>query len=136
MMARALSNRGSTAGASSCRGELSRQSWARLIGALVTLQVGGGFLPSIAQNAPNAQNGPSPNQPLAINGAVPPVPSPCRLVVPPDQAVLQPMKILPEQVALKNRLGCLSPGDAVYGPDGCPVRLCGKGEGAFQLPPP
>lgn len=136
MMARALSNRVSTPGASSCRGGLSRQRWGRLFAALVSLQVGGGFLPCVAQNAPNAQNGTSPNQPLAINGAVPLVPSPCKLVVPAEQAVLQPMKILPEQVALKNRLGCLSPEDAVYGPDGCPARLCGKGEGAFQLPPP
>jgi hypothetical protein len=135
MMARGLSNRVATSGAASsnCRGGLRRWRWGRLVGALLTLQVGGGFLPGVAQNA---QDGGSPNQPLAINGAVPPVPSPCRLVVPPDQAVLQPMKILPEQVALKNRLGCLSPSDAVYGPDGCPARLCGKGEGAFQLPPP
>lgn len=83
-----------------------------------------------------AQEVSSPNQPLAINGPAALVPSPCRLVVPKSEAVLQPMKIQPQQVPLKNRLGCLSPADAVYGPDGCPIRLCGKGEGAFQLPLP
>lgn len=99
----------------------------------MALLVGAGALPGVAQES---QAGSSPNQPLAINGAVPLVPSPCRLVVPADQAVLQPMKIRPEQVPLKNRLGCLSPADAIYGADGCPVRLCGRGEGAFQLPLP
>ncbi len=80
--------------------------------------------------------GPSPNQPLAIDGPGVLVPSPCRLVVPAGQAVLQPMKIRPEQVPLKNRLGCLSPADAVHGPNGCPVRLCGAGQGALPLTPP
>lgn len=79
---------------------------------------------------------PSPNQPLAIDGPGALVPSPCNLVVPADQAVLQPRKIRPEEVPLKNRLGCLSPADAVYGPDGCPVRLCGPGQGAFPLTAP
>ena len=83
----------------------------------------------------SAQELSSPNQPLAISGPEALVPAPCKLVVSADPAVLQPMKILPEQVPLKNRLGCLSPADAVYGPDGCPVRLCGKNQGAFQLPP-
>jgi hypothetical protein len=86
--------------------------------------------------AASAQELSSPNQPLAISGPEALVPSPCRLVVPADQAVLQPMRIRPEQVPLKNRLGCLSPADALYGADGCPIRLCGKNEGAFQLPPP
>jgi hypothetical protein len=86
--------------------------------------------------AASAQETTSPNQPLAIDGPAALVPSPCRLVVPQSQAVLQPMKIKPEQVPLKNRLGCLSPADAIYGADGCPVKLCGKGEGAFQLPLP
>ena len=64
------------------------------------------------------------------------VPSPCRLVVPPGQSVLQPLKIRPDQVPLKNRLGCLSPADALYGPDGCPLRLCGPTKGVFPLTPP
>ena len=103
-----------------------------LLTLMAPLVVMGGAAPLAAP----AQELSSPNQPLAINGPEALVPSPCRLVVPADQAVLQPMKIRPEQVPLKNRLGCLSPADAVYGPDGCPVRLCGKNEGAFQLPPP
>jgi hypothetical protein len=98
--------------------------------ALVLLVVAAGSLEGWAQEPSSA------NQPLAIDGPAALVPSPCRLVVPQSDAVLQPMKIRPEQVPLKNRLGCLSPADAVYGSDGCPVRLCGKGEGAFQLPPP
>jgi hypothetical protein len=83
-----------------------------------------------------AQVSPSANQPLAIDGAAALVTSPCRLVVPPGQSVLQPLKIRPDQVPLKNRLGCLSPADAVYGPDGCPVRLCGPTKGVFPLTPP
>ena len=109
-------------------------SWRRVrcsLALLIPMVVMGGELPPAL-----AQELFSPNQPLAIDGSAALVPSPCKLVVPPDQAVLQPMKIRPEQVTLKNRLGCLSPADAHYGPDGCPVRLCGKGEGAFQLPPP
>lgn len=105
--------------------------WPSLIGALLVV-----VAPLAAPPAGSAQELSSPNQPLAISGPEALVPSPCKLVVPADQAVLQPMKIRPEQVPLKNRLGCLSPADAVYGPDGCPVRLCGKNEGAFQLPPP
>jgi hypothetical protein len=93
-------------------------------------------LGDVVSLAASAQELASPNQPLAISGPEALVPSPCKLVVPADQAVLQPMKIRPEQVPLKNRLGCLSPADALYGADGCPIRLCGKNEGAFQLPPP
>lgn len=49
---------------------------------------------------------------------------PCPLVVPSDQAELQPLRLHPSQVALKNSLSCLSPTDAVYGANGCPLRLC------------
>ncbi|MFN9622804.1 MAG: hypothetical protein ACK587_08235 [Cyanobacteriota bacterium] len=83
-----------------------------------------------------AQELPSANQPLAIDGDAALVPSSCPLVVPPGQSVLQPLKIRPDQVPLKNRLGCLSPADALYGPDGCPVRLCGPTQGVFPLTPP
>jgi hypothetical protein len=55
-------------------------------------------------------------------------------VVPPDQSVLQPRKISPEQVKAKNGMGCLSPADAIYGPNGCPLRLCGPDAGVIQLP--
>ncbi|MFM1799661.1 MAG: hypothetical protein RLZZ117_1939 [Cyanobacteriota bacterium] len=84
----------------------------------------------------SAQASPSPNQPLAIGGEAALVPSACKLVVPLSQSVLQPLQIRPDQVPLKNRLGCLSPADALYGPDGCPIRLCGPSQGAFPLPPP
>ena len=55
-------------------------------------------------------------------------------MVPPDQSVLQPRKISPEQVKAKNGMGCLSPADAIYGPNGCPLRLCGPDAGVIQLP--
>ena len=57
-----------------------------------------------------------------------------RLASPAGQSYLQPMRILPDQVSAKNQLGCLSPADAVYGPDGCPLRFCGGSAGAFPLP--
>jgi hypothetical protein len=77
---------------------------------------------------PNAQ------QREAIGGPRPPLP-PCPLLVPRRFFVLQPLRIRPEEVAWKNRLGCLSAADAIYGPDGCPKRLCGKaGEGPIRLP--
>ncbi|SBO42483.1 hypothetical protein [Cyanobium sp. NIES-981] len=60
----------------------------------------------------------------------------CPLLVPASQRDLQPKRLPPEQVAGKNRRGCLSPFDAVYGPDGCPQRLCGPEAGVIQLPLP
>ena len=60
----------------------------------------------------------------------------CPLIVPASQAELQPLRIRPSQVAGKNARGCLSPADAIYGPDGCPQRLCGGNAGVIQLPPP
>ena len=98
--------------------------------ALATLVVGA------ATGDAAAQGSSSPNQPLAIDGPAALTPSACKLVVPQSEAVLQPMKIRPDQVPLKNRLGCLSPADAVYGPDGCPIRLCGPTKGAFPLGAP
>ena len=74
---------------------------------------------------------PSPNQPLAIDGMEPP---PCRLLVPRSQAVLQPLRIQPSQVAGKNAMGCLSPADAsVYGADGCPRKLCQAPQGTVPV---
>lgn len=75
-----------------------------------------------------------PVQPQAISGPRPPIP-PCPLIVPVRLAALQPLHIPPVQVPLKNRFGCLSPADAIYGPDGCPRRLCGTSKG-FQIPLP
>lgn len=94
------------------------------------------LLAALGRGASLAQESPSPNQPLAIDGEAALVPAPCKLVVPPGQSVLQPLKIRPDQVPLKNRLGCLSPADALYGPDGCPLKLCGPRKGAFSLTMP
>ncbi|MBM5826420.1 MAG: hypothetical protein FJ054_13970 [Cyanobacteria bacterium M_surface_10_m2_119] len=49
---------------------------------------------------------------------------------------VQPLRIQPGQVPRKNARGCLSPADAVYGPDGCPRQLCGADAGVIQLPVP
>lgn len=56
------------------------------------------------------------------------------LAAPSNQALMQPMRIKPQQVKAKNAMGCLSPTDAVYGPDGCPLRFCGDQSGVFPLP--
>jgi hypothetical protein len=32
-------------------------------------------------------------------------------------------------------MGCLSAADAIYGKDGCPIKLCAEASGSFQLPP-
>jgi hypothetical protein len=58
------------------------------------------------------------------------------LIVPVKDYALQPLHIAPAQVPLKNSFGCLSAADAVYGPDGCPKRLCGKGGATQILLPP
>lgn len=78
---------------------------------------------------------PNPNQPYAIDkgGLLPP---PCPLIVPPQLPALQPIRIQPSQVAAKNRMGCLSAADAIYGPDGCPQRLCPASSGAFPADKP
>jgi len=48
---------------------------------------------------------------------------------------VQPLRIQPGQVPRKNARGCLSPADAaVYGPDGCPVKLCHAPQGTMPLP--
>ena len=61
---------------------------------------------------------------------------PCPLVVPASQKLLQPRRIQPNQVQAKNAMGCLSPADAFYGADGCPLRMCGAEAGVIQLPAP
>lgn len=78
---------------------------------------------------------PSPNQPEAIR-ARGLSPAPCPLIVPKQEAALQPLRIWPDQVKGKNAMGCLSPADAsLYGPDGCPLKLCTISEGTMTLPP-
>ncbi|MEB3200477.1 MAG: hypothetical protein VKK62_08125 [Synechococcaceae cyanobacterium] len=86
-----------------------------------------------ALTVPQTPAPPNPNQPYAINrqGLLPP---PCPLIVPPQLPALQPIRIQPSQVAIKNRIGCLSAADAYYGPDGCPLRLCPAGSGAMSMP--
>jgi hypothetical protein len=59
----------------------------------------------------------------------------CPLVVSASNSELQPKRIQPSQVAGKNAGGCLSPSDAIYGPDGCPLKLCGANAGVIPLPP-
>ena len=58
----------------------------------------------------------------------------CPLAVPPSQKLFQPRSIQPNQVQAKNAMGCLSPADAVYGADGCPLRICGAEAGVIELP--
>lgn len=60
----------------------------------------------------------------------------CPLVVAQKNSDLQPRRIPPSQVAGKNAGGCLSPSDAIYGPDGCPLKLCGANAGVIPLPTP
>jgi len=58
----------------------------------------------------------------------------CPLLVAPSNSEFQPKRIQPSQVAAKNAAGCLSPADAIYGPDGCPRKLCGANSGVIPLP--
>ena len=86
----------------------------------------------VAAAAPAGAQSPSPNQPQAI-----PAPPglnlpPCPRLGPPN--TIQPLRIQPRQVAAKNRMGCLSAEDAVYGPDGCPIRFCGAATPRLALP--
>lgn len=99
-----------------------RRWWALALGCLCL---------GLAGTAAHAQQ-PSPNQPMAIEG----LPAePCPLLVPGSDRALQPLRIQPSQVARKNAVGCLSPADAaVYGPDGCPVKLCHPPQGTVPLP--
>jgi hypothetical protein len=89
------------------------------------------LLPNHGQRFNPASGG----QPQAITGPRPPIP-PCALIVPVRDAPLQPLHLHPAQVPLKNSFGCLSPGDAIYGADGCPKRLCGNTRGnQISIPP-
>jgi hypothetical protein len=106
----------------------SAELLAGLLAGMIPLALPLAVQPALAQ-------GLSPNQPLAID-ASPGLPPPaCRLVVPRSDAVLQPLRIHPAQVAQKNSFGCLSAADARYGPDGCPSQLCGQKHG-YQVPLP
>jgi hypothetical protein len=58
----------------------------------------------------------------------------CPLIVPGNNWSAQPLRITPAEVPAKNKLGCISPNDAIYGKDGCPLRLCGANQGVVPLP--
>ncbi len=97
--------------------------------------LGLGLLTGVLLHTPQGRAQPlSPNQPEAIRvRGIPPLP--CPLLVPAQDAALQPLRIAPSQVAMKNSMGCLSPTDAsTYGPDGCPVKLCKLPQGTVPLP--
>jgi len=83
-------------------------------------------LPGPAEGSALAQAG-TPGQGLGQvmdNGIVPRLGSSCPLVVPSQVSFLQPKRLKPAEVKAKNAAGCLSAADAIYGPDGCPLRLC------------
>ena len=61
---------------------------------------------------------------LMDDGIVPRKGTSCPLVVPSQVSFLQPKRLKPEEVKAKNAAGCLSPADAIYGADGCPLKLC------------
>jgi hypothetical protein len=80
---------------------------------------------------------------LIRGGGTPAVFKPGQLVLPASSCPaivnmaagdIQPMRLPANEVAAKNKLGCLSPNDAIYGPDGCPTRLCSQNQGAVPLP--
>ena len=102
-------------------------------------------LPALLVGTPVAiaQNSNDPALKLIKGGGTPAVfggqnqplpPSSCPAIVNIAAGDVQPLRIAPGVVAAKNKLGCLSPNDAVYGSDGCPIRLCGVGKGLVPLP--
>ncbi len=129
-------------------GGLGRPSGALLPAALLAALLGLAGSASDAQAAPAPAPGLAPSLPdgsAIIPGSTPaaidpsswrPGGSRCPLIVKPVNAVFQPLPIKPSQVAAKARAGCLSPGDAIYGPDGCPIRFCGDSGGVIGLPAP
>jgi hypothetical protein len=119
-------------GRSAERSHLGRGRW----GGVQTLTAAGSLAAFVtfAAQAPSIAQAPSPNQPEAIperRGLTLP---PCPWIGPPG--TIQPLRIQPRQVGAKNARGCLSAEDAVYGPDGCPVRFCGTRTPRLQLPAP
>ena len=66
---------------------------------------------------------------LLLAQAMPGVtPRGCPWLVSKTSYLYQPTKLAPQQVAEKNARGCLSEMDAIYGPDGCPLRFCHRSE--------
>ncbi|MCX5944232.1 MAG: hypothetical protein NTZ53_02755 [Cyanobacteria bacterium] len=123
----------------------ARQDWLQLGPALVTLgsalvlpafaapasaqvsprlvAVQAQLAPPVAANGSGTLPGASLVQ-VMDNGIVPRKGSSCPLVVPSQVDFLQPKRLKPEEVKAKNAAGCLSPADAIYGADGCPLKLC------------
>jgi len=58
----------------------------------------------------------------------------CPAIVNKAAGDVEPLRISSSEVALKNRMGCLSPNDAIYGADGCPLKLCSPSSGVVPLP--
>lgn len=57
------------------------------------------------------------------------LPRSCPALLPSYEHFLEPMPLRPQDVPAKNAKGCLSPSDAIYGPDGCPKKLCPQPKG-------
>jgi hypothetical protein len=57
------------------------------------------------------------------------LPRSCPALLPSYESFLEPMPLRPQDVPAKNAKGCLSPSDAIYGPDGCPKKLCPQPKG-------
>jgi hypothetical protein len=98
--------------------DLRQRVWVLLLGPVVVAVVAGTCAPSQANDA--------------VGTLQPPCP---RIASPAGQSYLQPARLPPDQVKGKNQLGCLSPADAIYGSDGCPLRFCGSDAGVFPFNP-
>jgi hypothetical protein len=106
----------------------------RLIAAMLILSSS-----ALAQNASSSD----PALKLIRGGGTPAVfksgetylpPNSCPAIVNVNAGEIQPLRLPASEVAAKNQLGCLSPNDAIYGVDGCPLRLCGQNQGSVPLP--
>ena len=62
--------------------------------------------------------------PVIRSGQGTTAPRSCPALLPANESFLEPMRLPPSEVPAKNAKGCLSPADAIYGPDGCPKQLC------------
>ena len=88
---------------------------AALLAAGLTLAAGAWMAPLKAAPQPGPMGGEAPRS--------------CPALLPKSESFLEPMRLRPAEVPAKNARGCLSPGDAIYGPDGCPKKLCPQPQG-------
>jgi hypothetical protein len=100
-----------------CSGGLALAASLGLVLAAPSAQASPGQI--LAQGQSSGQGGQ-----LMDNGIIPRKGTSCPLLVPSQVSYLQPKRLKPEEVKAKNAAGCLSPADAIYGPDGCPIKLC------------